>query len=132
MLENVFGEQFSKDSIGAIFPSGIYFFINLQIFTDTIIISAITFFLAVGKEVIRQISSQWKRAKRQLTWYLFTSVEGEPRYRSENAEAGRDQKHREVSVSLLPLCLHPTTTPAPRRVPQRDHPIPRLHGDEPL
>lgn len=86
--------------MGAILPSGIYFFITLQVFTDTIIISAITFFLAVGKAVIREINSQSKRAERQLTWYFFPSVEGEPRYRSENAEAGRDQKHREVTVSF--------------------------------
>lgn len=29
---------------------------------------------------------------KQLTWYLFSSVEGEPRYLSENAEAVRDMK----------------------------------------
>lgn len=38
----------------------------------------------------QQVGRQAER--RRLTWYLFSSVKGVPRYRSENAEAGSDQK----------------------------------------
>lgn len=41
------------------------------------------------------------RATDGLTWYLFSSIEGEPRYRSENAEAGRDQKQKEGRMLFL-------------------------------
>lgn len=40
---------------------------------------------------------------KRLTWYLFSSDEGEPRYLSENAEAGRDMKVKLLYVVLRSL-----------------------------
>lgn len=50
--------------------------------------------LAAGKDAIRDLKMNKSYWWKQLTWYLLSSVEGEPRNLSENAEAGRSRKKR--------------------------------------
>lgn len=46
------------------------------------------------KQAQRRTDDEWK----QLTWYLFSSVEGEPRYLSENAEADGQRAEKQKGV----------------------------------